>query len=185
MSSFSWIIANDVKTNLVDNSSQDLVDLPGPLLAPYPPQLRQKLAHGGQHGKRFTVSVELFERLYANQYTQIIYQKDLTHSRFSIDPHAEVVGVEIVENVSRPRVRLNLKNPESGVRRKSDRSFDVIIAATGYTKNETSLLSAEVLSLLDGGSINTDRGYKIDFKKNALRDGCAIWDTSIFYDDMV
>lgn len=160
-------------------SSQGLTDVPTSDLAAFPPELRKRLI-GGQAQNQLPVSLELIEQLYDNDYAQKIREKDPSKWRFAIEPLAQVIGTEIVG----PRVRLHLKNPRTGAVRKSERSFDVVVAATGYQKEAESLLSS-VSPLLAGGAVSVGRDYRVNFKDNILQSGCGLYSLGALADHSV
>ena len=151
-----------------------MADLQSSDTAAFPPEIRQKLARNHQGGSPSTVSLELLERLYDMDYTQKIREKDATKWRFRVEPLAEIIAAEIVNASSQPRIRLQIKNPRTGTIRFSDRTFDVIIAATGYKTVANILLSA-MTSSLEGGAVSVDRDYKVNFRSGQVQNGCAIW----------
>lgn len=69
---------------------------------------------------------------------------------------------------------LELKNPRTGELRRSERSFDVVVTATGYLKVAKSLLSS-VSDLTEGGDFVVGSDYSVNLKRGAVQAGCGLW----------
>ncbi|KAL1306333.1 hypothetical protein AAFC00_005051 [Neodothiora populina] len=163
--------------------SRTLVDVPPSDFAFFPPELRKKIIFAKEGYNASPVSLELLERLYDMDYAQKIRENDPSKWRFGIEPLAKVIGAEILPSSTQPHVRLLLKSPRTGAVRKSERSFDKVVVATGYRKQGESLLSS-LSALMEQGAVSVDRDYQVNIKKGVLHNGCGIWSLISFGDHM-
>lgn len=178
-----------IKPADIIHSAQSLLDVPSAETAAFPPELRKKLQQAKHNNSKpdLPISLKLIEHLYDMDYAQKIGERDSSKYRFSIEPLAQVTGAEIVDASSgsaKPRVRLQLTNPRNGAVRMSDRTFDVVVAATGYRKAADSLV-AGLASLLAMGEVSVGRDYRVNFREGVLSGGCGIYSMGSLADHSV
>ncbi|KAK4612230.1 L-ornithine N(5)-monooxygenase [Fulvia fulva] len=144
---------------------QDLLSRPESASGSVPPEIRQ-----GQSATP-TVDLNTLEEIYAAQYTQKIHERDSAKWRFQMKSHSEVVGTQREAE----KVRLVLRNPQTNETSVSERAFDMVIAATGYSfAIDRSLVDIPV-GLLDGGVVQVDREYRVNFRRGVLAPGNGVW----------
>ena len=144
---------------------QDLLNKPESTPGNVPPEVRQ--------GQSTTPTVDLhtLEEIYAAQYTQKIHERDSTKWRFQMKPLSEVVGTQREAD----KVRLELRNPRTNETSISEGAFDIVVAATGYSFAIDKSLIEIPGGLLDGGAIQVDREYRVNFRRGVLVAGGGVW----------
>lgn len=150
-------------------SVQDMLDRPESMPGHLPPEIRQRLQHSGSKSPR--VALHTLESLYEAQYTQKMHEKDARKWRFQMRHSSDVVGIEREHE----KVRLVVKNPQTGETSTSKEAFDVVIAATGYAFVMDRDLVDVPAAALDGGAVSVDREYEVNFHRDALATGCGMW----------
>lgn len=137
-----------------------------------PSETQKDILHNNKATNYGVVRSELLDRLYELMYHQRLDEPDESKWQYKIVPRRAVVGHEKREN---GQVRLQLRNTINGTVGLSERSFDLVMVATGYERNahETMLKSTE--DILETSKFDVGRDYRIKYRKDAVADNCGIW----------
>lgn len=126
------------------------------------------------------VRLELLERIYGTIYKQRIKNEDETVWQHRILPFRSVTHVEDLPGGD--RVRLHVKNDshvyvESNCSTKESLDVDILVAATGYTRDahEKMLRPAEFLRRDSEKKWRVTRDYRVVFKPGSVSDDAGVW----------
>ena len=118
------------------------------------------------------VRPELLDRLYENMYYQRLRESDEEKWRYKIIPRRLVHGFEKEED---EKLRLQMQNTIDGKISSTVECFDLVIVATGYTRNFHEALLEPTRQLLETGNFDVGRDYRVKYQKHAVSQDCGIW----------
>ena len=105
-------------------------------------------------------------------YHQRLHEPDESKWQYRIVPRKEVAGYETRVD---GKTYLKLRNTLNGDIGLSDTGFDLVIVATGYTRNAHENMLRSTRDLLITGKYDIGRDYKIKYRRDAVADNCGIW----------
>lgn len=119
------------------------------------------------------VRPELLDRLYANMYYQRLQEPNEKLWRFQILHSREVSGAR--RNSDR-KMDLEFLTPmEDSNGHIMENDFDLVFAATGYTRDGHTQLLDPIKHLIEGGFNSVERDYRLKLKHGAANSDCGIW----------
>ncbi len=121
------------------------------------------------------IDSDLLKAIYEVQYTQSVKEADPSRWQFQIQLGRQLCGAE---TSPQNKLRLSFDSlPPQG-------DFDLVIAATGYERNQHKQLLAPLTagSLLDGPELSVDREYRVNLRSGVLAPGCGLWLQGSFAD---
>ncbi|PNS13949.1 Protein arginine N-methyltransferase 1 [Sphaceloma murrayae] len=153
--------------------SRSLVDTPSSRAASYPPELRKRVHR--ETTNKSHIPLDLVDHLYESHYDDLSRQipTELRSSR--IVTSAEIVETEIVRTQPRDRVRLLIKNPDTGEVVKSSQAFDLVVAATGYQQTDRAPLLSSLSRFTETGELKVGSYYQVDFARAKVSKDCGVW----------
>ena len=113
----------------------------------------------------------LLDHLYDLMYHQRLREPDESKWRHKIITSREVVGHQNING----RIQLQLRNTLDDARSLSEASFDLVIAATGYSRNAHESILGSTRDLLENGKFEVRRDYRIKYKKECVAESCGVW----------
>ena len=119
------------------------------------------------------VRSELLDRLYEKMYHQRLHEPDENHWPFQIQHSRELcyTSETAEEKIDLQfTTRRNSKNSQI-----VETGFDLVFAATGYTRNKHMQLLEEVEDLLEDTFNSVERDYRLRLKSGAVDPECGIW----------
>ncbi|KIX08838.1 uncharacterized protein Z518_03495 [Rhinocladiella mackenziei CBS 650.93] len=144
-----------------------------------PIELRRRTDESFVHETRSVINCELLKSIYEVQYTQSVKQRDSKKWKCQIKLQSQLLKAE--ETPDR-RIKLSFHPPDPEEAMTDANVFDLVIAATGYERNEYKRLMAPLMDLLDGRQITVNREYNVNFRVGSLAPGCSIWLQGSFAD---
>ena len=119
------------------------------------------------------VRPELLARLYDIMYHQRLRERDSNQWAFQIQGSRELCDATHTKD---GKVTLRFTVPKSSNKTEIvDSGFDLVLVATGYTRNEHARLLAPVGQLIEGSFNSVERGYRLKLKQGAVDSDCGIW----------
>lgn len=118
------------------------------------------------------VRPELLDKLYEIMYHQRLHEPDDTKWQYRIIAFREVCGYEKEPS---GQLHLRLRDTNTGEVTTSDAAFDLVILATGYTRNAHETLLDPTRHLLESGNYDVGRNYQVKYKADEVSSDCGIW----------
>ncbi|KAF4547831.1 L-lysine 6-monooxygenase-like protein [Elsinoe fawcettii] len=152
---------------------RSIVDDPSPRIASYPPELRQKLARTSSSTSR--ISPDLLDRLYGLQYTQHFRSHGPESLPFQIVTSTEVADLEIEQRRIGDKVRLLLKNADTGDVERSDATFDLVITGSEPATATTPRYLSSLKAMTETGQLDVGSDYQVNFARKTTMRNCGVW----------
>lgn len=137
-----------------------------------PVEAQKETLHRNKATNYGVVRPELLDRLYESMYHQRLHEPDESKWQHKIVPRRAVVGYDQQAN---GRVRLQLKNTLDGNISFSEPAFDLVVVATGYVRDSHVDMLDATKDLLETGSYDVGRDYKVRYRRDAVADDCGMW----------
>ncbi len=119
------------------------------------------------------VRPELLDRLYEKMYHQRLREPDQDQWPFQIKPSRELWHAS---ETSDGRIMLHFSSPKNNDHSQiTESGFDLVFAATGYTRNAHAQLLEPVKPLLEYTFSSVERDYRLKLKQDLVAPECGIW----------
>jgi L-ornithine N5-oxygenase len=107
------------------------------------------------------VRPELLEKIYHDLYQQRILEPDVTKRKSRLHPSSEIV--EVVDIPQNKRINVILKHTSGTTSSRSTLNLDLLIYATGYTRDthDTLLADCQILNASSSGAWEVRRDYSV------------------------
>ncbi|KAF2220763.1 L-lysine 6-monooxygenase (NADPH-requiring)-domain-containing protein [Elsinoe ampelina] len=170
----TWFIQEQhLRPKEVTAFTQLSIDDPSPEMANYPPELRQQLSYDTSSASR--ISPALLDWLYESEYLRPLEDTSYADRQHGIKTSIQVVGAELDKRSTGDKVWLLLKDSNDGIVKRSEGTFDHIIAVPQAHSNITSQTTSGLVYLTEKGRLDVDRDYGINFARRSLQKDCGVW----------
>lgn len=118
------------------------------------------------------VDPNILNKIYESQYAQSIKEPDNTEWKYQIKLNHTVTSAE--QTLSH---RVHLSCLDKNTQKPVHDDFDLIIAATGFTRSSQDQLFSTLSRdrLLDGSSVTVNADYLVNLRRNIREPGVALW----------
>ncbi|KAK5082648.1 hypothetical protein LTR05_006528 [Lithohypha guttulata] len=136
-----------------------------------PPELRRAKANNAK-ATTTIVKSSLLDHIYENQYAQSIKEPDSSKWKYRIKFNQVITNAETASSGL-----VNLRHQDKTSNQQVTDDFNMVIAATGFTRASLDNLLPSLSSkrLLDGSSITTNAEYAINLRRGVLEPGAGLW----------
>ena len=118
------------------------------------------------------VRPELLDSLYEAMYHQRLKEPDEDKWQYRIVPRRLVAGYQTLKD---GRLQLRTTNVVTSETSTIGDGFDLIITATGYTRQAHEVLLEPTRHLLESGEYQVGRNYRVKYHPGVVAEDCGIW----------